>query len=122
MLGDVRDLVAQHAGQLVPITIHHPQQIVRDVDRTAGQRESIDTLHVDHTEPVRKVGRVAGRGHGLADVTDRKVLPGPVLAIDLGGRLLAEADLVLAAQVARSAARRQQGRGRQAENCLENNS
>ena len=64
--GDVRDLMAQHAGQL-RLVVEIRQDAARDVDEAAGQRKRVDRRVIDDRErprqvrPVRQRARADGR-------------------------------------------------------------
>ena len=49
LLRDVRDLVAEHAGQL-RLVLDQAERAARDVDDAAGRRERVDAVGVEHDE------------------------------------------------------------------------
>jgi len=91
--GDVRDLVAEHAGELV-FGVQQREQPARDVHVTARKRERIGLGLVDQLELPRSLGTLGESGELPADrahVADHLgVAQQPHLLLDLLGLVVAE--------------------------------
>ncbi len=97
LLGDVNQLVAEHAGQL-RFALHQRERALGDVHEAARRRERVDRVGVEHDERPRQVRpRAVGDEHRA----DQRDVPGDLRTLDdaealahLVAHLLPEFDLL----------------------------
>ena len=98
LLRDVRDLVAQHAGEL-GFGLDERERAARDVDEAARRRKRVDAIGIEHDEGPRQLWPRRLLGQHRADERDvfvnRRILHDAEALADLRADIAAELDLFL---------------------------